>query len=264
MNEPVKYALVTGASSGIGWHISKELAQRGYSIIAISNQPEQLEELKKYLKEDYPAISVITENFDLSHPGAAKQVFDYCEAQSYNIDVLVNNAGMLLIGVAITLDQSKVAAILQLHINTVAMLCYLFGQKMEAKRVGYILNVSSISAVMPYPIISLYGPSKTFVRYFTRALRTEMKSQGIKVTCLIPGATATALYDAHKVNISLAMKLGIMKVPEIVARAGVKALFGDKAECIPGIMNKVAVVVLRFIPHMVIGWIYRIWLKQRW
>ena len=87
---------------------------------------------------------------------------------------------------------------------------------------------------MPYPIISFYGPSKTFIRSFSRALRTEMKSNGVSVTCLIPGATATALYEGHNVNIPLAMKLGVMKKPETVAHAGVNALFNGRAECIPG------------------------------
>ncbi|MCK5700376.1 MAG: SDR family NAD(P)-dependent oxidoreductase, partial [Cyclobacteriaceae bacterium] len=118
--------------------------------------------------------------------------------------------------------------------------------------------VSSISAVMPFPIISFYGPSKTFLRFFSRALRTEMKSDKIKVTCLLPGATATALYDTHNVNIPLAMKLGLMKKPDYVARAGVKALFAEQAECIPGVLNKLVVLLLPIVPHIVIEWINRL------
>jgi uncharacterized protein len=257
MIQPDKYALVTGASSGIGRQISKELAQRGYSIIAVSNQPEQLDILKKELENDF-GISVQKFDIDLSHEGSGKIVFEHCETNHLEVEVLVNNAGMLVIGEAITVDYSRAAAILQLHVNTPALLSQLFGKKMSARKGGYILNVSSISAVMPYPIISFYGPSKTFIRSFTRALRTEMMCQGVKVTCLMPGATATSLYDTYNVNIPLAMKLGVMKKPETVAKAGVKALFAGKPECVPGLLNKLVVYLLPLIPMFVIGWIYQL------
>jgi uncharacterized protein len=257
MNPLRKYALVTGASSGIGWHISKELAQRGYSIIAVSNQPEQLVNLKKEI-ENTSNVSVLPINIDLAQAGAGKEVFDQCETDHLEIEVLVNNAGMLVIGDAVKVEYFRAADILQLHVNTPALLCRLFGEKMSARKSGYILNVSSISAVMPYPVISFYGPSKTFIRYFTRALRTEMKCYGISVTCLLPGATATALYDMHHVNIPLAMKLGVMKRPESVAHAGMKALFAGRAECIPGALNKLIVLILPFVPVLVIDWINRL------
>lgn len=257
MIQPDKYALITGASSGIGRQISIELAQRGYSIFAVSNQPEQLDLLKKELEHAY-GITVQPFNIDLSREGAAKTVFEFCETSLLEVEVLVNNAGMLVIGEAVTVDYSRAADILQLHVNTPALLCQLFGKKMSERKTGYILNVSSISAVMPYPIISFYGPSKTFIRSFTRALRTEMKSTGINVTCLIPGATATALYEGHHVNIPLAMKLGVMKKPESVAHAGVKSLFKGRAECIPGVLNKLIVFSLPFIPSLLIEWIYQL------
>lgn len=251
-----KYALVTGASSGIGWHISKELAQRGYSIIAISNQPTQLEDLKREFEKLY-STEVVTCNMDLARPDSAKLVFEFCGKNQLKVEVLVNNAGILVFGEAVRVEYSKAQTILLLHMNTPALLCRLFGEKMIARKSGYILNVSSISAVMPYPGISLYGPSKTFLRHFTRALRTEMKLHGVKVTCLIPGATATALYDTHNVNVPLAMKLGVMKKPEGVAKAGVKALFAGRAECIPGVVSKLVVWAFPFIPHFVIEIVHK-------
>ena len=207
MNQKEKYALVTGASSGIGRHISIELAQRGYSIIAVSNQPEQLNILKKELESAF-GISVHPFNINLSLADAGKRVFDYCETNGLAAEVLVNNAGMLAIGEAITVDYQRASDLLQLHVVTPALLCQLFGKKMAARKSGYILNISSISAVMPYPTISFYGPSKTFIRSFSRALRTEMMCQGVKVTCLLPGATATPLYDTFDVNASLSDEAG--------------------------------------------------------
>jgi len=256
MNKSEIYALVTGASSGIGWHISRELAKRGYSVVAVSNQPEQLKKLKSEL-EEASLIDVQTLECDLSETGAAESIFDFCQQKELQVDVLVNNAGMLVFGEVIGAETEKVRSILQLHMNTPVMLCRLFGELMSKNHLGYILNVSSISAVMPYPTISLYGPTKTFLRKFTRALRTELKETGVNVLCLLPGATATSLYDTKNINLSLAMRLGIMKKPELVAKAGVKALFNRRAECIPGLLNKFVMRIIPLIPNCLISFIYR-------
>jgi len=252
----INYAVVTGASSGIGWHISRELASRGYSIIAVSNQTEQLNDLKSELEEAFQ-ISVQTLDCDLSETNAPKSIFDFCQQNNLQVEVLVNNAGMFVYGEVIGADIEKIRSILQVHMNTPVMLCRLFGALMAENHSGYILNVSSISAVMPYPTISLYGPTKTFLRKFTRALRTELKETGVNVLCLLPGATATALYDTKNIKLSLLMRLGIMKKPGVVAKAGVKALFKKRAECIPGLLNKIIMRFIPLIPNSFIGFIYR-------
>jgi len=256
MNQTKKYALVTGASSGIGWHITEALARRGYSIIAVSNQPVELDALKKKIEQAY-TVTATTLNMDLAQENSARQVFGYCEENALEVEVLVNDAGMLVFGQMLKVDITLMKTIMNLHMITPALLCKLFGEKMMARGNGYILNVSSISAVMPYPGISLYGPTKAFLRHFTRALRTETKPFGIRVTCLIPGATATKLYDVQNYNIPLLAKLGIVKKPESVAKAGVRALFKDKPVCIPGLLNKVIVFLLPHIPHFLIGLVYR-------
>ncbi len=256
MRKSVKYAVVTGASSGIGWHISKELAVKGYSVVAVSNQAEQLNNLKSELEEVYQ-IDVQTLECDLSESGAAESVFDFCQQKELQVEVLVNNAGMFVYGEVVGADKEKVRSILQVHMNTPVMLCRFFGELMAKNHMGYILNVSSISAVMPYPTISLYGPTKTFLRKFTRALRTELKETGVNVLCLLPGATATSLYDTKNINLPLAMRLGIMKKPEVVAKAGVKALFKRHGECIPGLLNKFVIRIMPLIPNILIGFIYR-------
>jgi hypothetical protein len=170
---------------------------------------------------------------------------------------LINDAGIFFFGEAVRIEYSRVKSILVLHIVTPALLCRLFGEQMIARQKGYILNVSSVTSVMPYPGISLYGPTKAFIRKFTRAIRTEMKLYGINVTCLIPGATDTALYDADNFRSPLIMKLGIMKKPDTVANAGVRALFKNHAECIPGLLNKLIVLLLPIVPHFIIGIINR-------
>jgi len=217
------YALVTGASSGLGWRFSELLAERGYNLIAVSNEPEGLEQLKEYLGITY-AIKVIMVNMDLSTETAAKSLYDYCEKQNLPVEVLVNNAGMLVYGEADRIRYAQAQAILQLHVTTPALLCRLFSEKMIQNGKGFILNVSSISAVMPYPTISFYGPTKTFLRHFTRALRTELKPLGLNVNCL---------------------------------RSGLRALYRNRPECIPGFMYKLVVWFLPIIPQFMIRLIYR-------
>lgn len=256
MIEPIKYAVVTGASSGIGWHLSIELAKRGYSIVAVSNQAERLGELKIQLTSRYE-VFVHLIDCDLTEPSSAQNIFDYCDQKNLNIEVLVNNAGMLVYGEVTDIEMETTREILQLHMNTPALLCRLFSEQMKSNGKGFILNVSSISAVMPYPTISLYGPTKTFLRKYTRALRIELYDSGVWVNCLLPGATATALYDTDKVNIPLALRLGVMKKPEEVARKGVEALFKNKAECIPGFLNKFTMFLVRIVPYSLIVFIHR-------
>ena len=130
-------------------------------------------------------------------------------------------------------------------------------EEMKKMEKGYILNVSSISSVMPYPGISLYGPTKTFMRYFTRAFRSEMKIYNVHVTCLLPGATETGLYDPNKVNLKLAKRTGIMQTADFVSNKAINALFKNKAECIPGIINKLTVWFLPILPSWLIFQIHK-------
>lgn len=262
MKNAQKYALVTGASSGIGWQISCELAKRGYSMVAVSNQRDALDALKEKLDADF-GIEVLPFETDLAESDAAEKVFAFCEDQGIEIEVLVNCAGMLIFGNAVEVEYKKAAIILQLHMNTPALLCRLFGEQMKQRGHGYILNVSSISAIMPYPTISYYGPSKSFLRAFTRALRTELKPSGVKVTCLLPGATSTSLFNDFDVNRKLALQLGVMKKPEYVAERAVRALLRGRAERIPGFINKLTMWFIPLVPHGLIGWIYRRWSKKQ-
>jgi short-subunit dehydrogenase len=144
-----------------------------------------------------------------------------------------------------------------LHLHTPTLLCRLFGEQMKSRKQGHILNVSSISAVMPYPMISLYGPTKTYLRYFTRALRTEMKPYGVNVTCLIPGATITGLYNLEQVNVARLKAFGIFHTPEFVASKAVKGLLRRKAVIVPGLLNKITIRLMPLVPSFIIAGLNR-------
>ena len=131
-----KYAVVTGASSGIGLHISRELAKRQYSLVAVSNQPELLEHLKTKLEQEYP-IEVLPLNCDLAKSDAAEIIFGFCQKQkNLDVEVLVNNAGMLVYGEITDISIKQTENILNLHMNTPALLCRLFGEVMVKNQKG--------------------------------------------------------------------------------------------------------------------------------
>jgi short-subunit dehydrogenase len=257
MNDPGRScALVTGASSGLGWHLSELLVQKGYQLIAVSNETVALNQLRQYLEEKY-ARQIVMVEMDLASDSAARSLFAYCEERNLHVEVLVNNAGMLVYGEAIHAQHPDVQSLMQLHMNTPGLLCHLFSEKMVKQGRGFILNVASISAVMPYPTISFYGPSKTFLRYFTRAIRTELMVHGVHVTCLLPGPMDTNLLDAYHINRRLGLTFGILKRPEQVARSGLRALFRNLPECIPGFVNKLVIWFVPLVPHSFILLIYK-------
>ena len=246
-----KWALVTGGSSGIGLAIAEQLAAKKYHLLLVSNQEAALKEVQQRLMKTYD-IQIDTLFLDLTESAAAKEMYDYCEAKHYTVEVLINNAGILLFSEVVDTIPEKVSGIVQLHMHTPTLLCRYFGEKMKERKRGFILNISSMSAVMPYPGISLYGPTKTYLRYFSRALRSELKPYGVNVCCALPGATATGLYDPNKVNLKLAMRLGVMKSAPSVAHVLTKALFANRAESIPGLLNKIVVLFFPLIPHAMI------------
>jgi len=256
-------ALITGGSSGIGLAIAHELAIRGYSPLLVSNQREELAVCRAELEELYK-LKCYTLYLDLSDESAAARIFDYTKEQGMVVEVVVNNAGFMIFSEVTEAPIEKLQSILQVHMVTPTKICKLFGKEMKERRSGYILNTSSISSVMPYPGISLYGPSKTYMRYFTRALRSEMQEYGVQVTCLIPGATATPLHDAEKVNRRLYKRLHVMHSAEYVAARAVRALFRNKAECVPGFLNKLIMLVVPLVPTWLIELINHrtSWLKK--
>jgi len=146
MTASTKYALVTGASSGIGRHMALELAARGYGIVAVSNQGKQLDDLRTEIAKTYRA-DVRTLDIDLSGSKAAEEVFDFCRQDNLQVEVLVNNAGMMIYGEVVERETAEISAILNLHMHTPVLLSRLFGRLMHENQKGYILNVSSISAV---------------------------------------------------------------------------------------------------------------------
>ncbi|MCX8033438.1 MAG: SDR family NAD(P)-dependent oxidoreductase [Thermoleophilia bacterium] len=245
------WALVTGACSGIGREIAKELAHRGYSLVLVSHRGESLREVAEQISAQFGVESVpIT--MDLAQPDAASSLYRTVRDMDIEVEVLVSNAGIFFFGEVADTDPQAANAMLQLHVVTPSLLALFFGRDMRTRRRGHILFVSSVSAWRDFPGIALYGSSKRYLRSFAMSLREELRPYGVNVTCLAPGATATSLYDQTSVPVAKAVKYGVMKHPAEVARAGVRGMFKRKGVVIPTFSAKVTALIMSLMPRWLI------------
>ena len=251
----LRVALVTGACSGIGRALADRLAALGYELVVVSQRAE-LDIAADELRRDHGA-TVHAIRLDLARPEAAAELHDAVRARGLEVDILVNNAGMFFFGEAADAPPERANALLQLHVVTPSLLCSRFARDMRARRRGHILIVSSVSAWRDFPGISYYGSSKKYLRGFARALRSELAVYGVNVTCLAPGATATALYDPHVVPVELARRLGVMMDADAVALAGLRALFAGEAECMPGLLTRAMALAAVVAPQPLIDLVRR-------
>jgi short-subunit dehydrogenase len=194
---------------------------------------------------------------DLARPQAAGELHAAVQALGVAVDVLVINAGMFFFGEVADADPAKANTLLQLHVVTPSLLGTLFGRDMRARRRGRILLTSSISAWRAFPGIAYYGGSKTYLRAFASALRSELAPYGVTVTCLAPGATDTGLYDPNVVPMERARRFGVMMDPGKVADAGLRAMLAGKAECVPGIFNRLSTIFMVLVPQRLIDVVRR-------
>lgn len=253
----MKYALITGASSGIGRCYAREMAQRGYNIIAVSNQREQLREVATELHSEF-GVEVKELFADLSAPDAAKSIFDTCNAEGWVVDTLICNAGMLLFSTLIRTAPERLTTIVDLHCTTTMLLCRYFGEQMKERKEGHILIMSSSTAWLPYPTISHYSATKAFLKNFAFALWYELHRSGVSVTAVFPGAVDTPLYNLSNGKRRLFRTLGVMQSAESIARRGVRAMLRGERRVTPGLFTKFVVGACAILPARVLDILIRI------
>jgi hypothetical protein len=263
-DERPRVALVTGGCSGIGKAIARRLGAMGYELVLLSDRAEALERAAAEIRAEH-GVRVHAMAVDLARPEAAAEVFRAVGSLGLEVDVLVNNAGFFFFGEAVDASPERASAMLQLHVVTPSLLCTRFGREMRARGRGHVLVVSSISAWRDFPGIAYYGASKRYLRGFARALRSELGVHGVNVTCLAPGPTATELYGAGAVPVERARRLGLLVDADRVAEAGLDALFGGKAECIPGLPARAMALIAVLVPQWVIDLVRRRapWLRKQ-
>jgi len=246
MSRPV--ALITGASMGIGADIAREFARRGHDLVLVARSEQKLNELAAELKTFGANSTVIA--LDLGKPGAAQRLYDAVRAQSVVVESLVNNAGFGLKGRFVKLPMEEQGEIVQLNIVTLTELCWLFGRDMAARGFGRILNVASVAAFQSGPEFSVYAATKAYVLILSESLDAELRSQGVNVTALCPGVVSTHFHARAKNDSKLLLATAMGSRP--VAAAAVRALMDGKPVVIPGIVNFLAIQIVRVLPRRLV------------
>lgn len=241
------YALITGGSSGIGAAYARRLAERGYPLILVSNRAEELAACAGRLREAF-RVDVRTCCLDLTLPTAAEQLDAQCRQWEIGVEVLINNAGMLLFNRLEHTPTERLDRIVALHCTTPTKLCRLFGARMAERGAGHILLMSSITAWTPYPTISHYAASKAYLKSFGESLWYEMRERGVQVTTVFPSAVDTPFYSLDESLRRRLRQFGVMLSADEVAARGLKALFGGRRRCLPGFLTKVEAAICYLLP----------------
>ena len=241
-------ALVTGATSGMGLEYCRQLAQRGHHLVMVSNQQSLLDTLPAQLSQQY-GIKATGRYQDLSAPDAARQLYDWCCQQGLQIDILINNAGMFFFHELTPDYADRSEAMLALHVLTPTRLCFLFGDEMKRRHQGYILNVSSLTAQIPAPGITLYAATKAYLKSYSKSLYFEMRPYGVGVTTVLPAAVATPLYNLNPKTQSFLTRLGIIRTPQWLVRRALRGMFRHRHYIKPGIMNYLVPILIKLLPN---------------
>lgn len=260
-----KLALVTGASSGIGKEIARELYRRQYSLLLVSRREDKLEQVKTELLDALGCDDrqkILLHCADLSTETGIDSVFKFTKAHQLAIDVLVNNAGVALYGPAEKNNSTALQRMLTLNTFAISAFCQHYGALMKERAAGYILNIASLAAYQPVPYIAAYAASKSYVLHYSEALAMEFAGSGVSVSCYSPGHTDTAFYHEAKIPDDHRFyhpSTRVLAAP--VAKAAVHALFAKKLSKVHGVKNKVLSALNKFAPRRVTARISRALVK---
>jgi short-subunit dehydrogenase len=242
------FALITGASGGIGLEIARELAQRKTDLLLVARSEQNLAKAKKEISEKY-SVRVEFLSLDLSSSTGVSTITDWISKNNFQVNILVNNAGYGIWGSVEQTEWKDLNNMMQLNMASVVALCQVLLPELKKHEQSYILNVASTASYQAIPTLATYAASKAFVVLFTRGLRRELKNTSISVTCLSPGATSTNFVDRAGMNESLKKKAEQFSMkPADVARIAVKGMLNKRAEVIPGFLNWFSVQMSYFVP----------------
>ena len=248
--------LITGASVGIGYELSKIFAKNGYNLVLVSRTKQKLEAIAEELESKHGIQAKVIPK-DLSKSIAPQELYDEIASDGIEITVLVNNAGFGLHGKFVDLSIDKQMDLIQLNITSLTMLSKLFGADMVRRRSGRVLNVASTGAFQAGPFMSTYYASKAYVLLFSEGIRNELAQDGVDVSVLCPGPTHTEFGDRAEMNHTKILKVPWVMTAAKVAEAGFSGLMNRKKIIIPGVMNKILAFSTRLTPRSLLVLILR-------
>jgi hypothetical protein len=238
-----KWALVTGASSGIGAELARRLAGCGAKLIVTARRKDRLDALAVELTARGTEVRIVTA--DLTQPDAPQAIYDATEGAGLVVDILINNAGLGQYGEFTKTDADQ--ELTQIRVNCEAMvnLARLFVPRMVERRRGWVLVLASVASFQPVPFLSTYAATKAFDRFFALGLAEEVAPFGVKVTALCPGPTESEFFDVAGAG---KMKTRKIQSAEEVVQRGLEALAKGKRTIIPYFGGKATAFVVRFMP----------------
>ncbi len=243
-----RYALITGASSGIGLALAEALARRGRHLLLVARQRDALESIACELTQRF-GVEVLFRYCDLTEPLQVSGLLMDLERGELEIDLLVNNAGIGTSGCFVDQDWGREQELIEVNILVLARLCHGLGGLMARQGGGQILNVASVAGFQPGAWMSSYYASKAYVLNFSEGLREELRPRGVQVSVLCPGPTRTAFFRGAHLRVEKLDGSKLMMSPEEVALEAVRALEKNRAIIIPGWRNRLAALFPRLAPR---------------
>lgn len=246
-----RYAVITGATNGIGYELAKLFAGDGYNLVIVARNGEELEQKKTEFSQQY-GVDVITISKDLFQSNAAFELYDEIKSKNITVDVLVNDAGQGQYGLFTDQDIHRLLDIIQLNISSLTVLTHLFLKDMVSRNEGKILQLGSIASQLPGPWQAVYHATKAYVLSFTEALISELKDSAVTLTVLQPGATDTDFFQKADMENSKILDTKLQD-PVKVAKDGYEALMSGDDKVISGVKNKVMVGISNVMPESAVA-----------
>jgi short-subunit dehydrogenase len=249
-------ALITGASAGIGREFARQLGGRAGSLVLVARRLDRLEELRDELTKENPNLNVHCRAVDLSEANEIDELCGWLERENIAVDFLINNAGLGDRGAFATGDPQRLREMMAVNVVALTALTRAFLPAMVAQKRGAILNVSSSAGFLPIRKLAVYAASKAYVTSFSEAIRGEVRKSGIVVTALCPGPVATEFDQVAQRSSSKDRGypnpgFAYVAVQDVV-RAGLEAIKRDKPLVVPGIVMKIAMLLVRVTPMAIL------------
>ena len=252
----MNYALIAGGSKGIGFAIAHALARRGYNLVLIARHGDKLSEAKSFFETKY-SITVHSLSIDLSTPGSAEEIMNFCLNNNLPVEILCNVAGLGGANDYLSLPISEIRYMIHLNLESQAALTYQMLSIKENNKLAYILNVASLAGFGPIPVKNMYSATKSAVIFFSRALRSQLRNRNISVSCLCPGPVFTKPEIEQDTKEKLGWLGKQMAVsPDKVGEIAVLNTLKRKFIIIPGFPSKLIAFFVRLLPDKLLVNIY--------
>lgn len=243
-----RYALITGASSGIGLALAEALARRGDALILVARERPALESIACELSQRF-GVEVLFRVCDLTEPLQLSGLLYELEQCDYQIELLVNNAGAACAGSFLEQDWQRERKLLELNVFALSRLCHALGNAMARRGGGQILNVASLAAFQPGPWLSSYYASKAFVLHFSEALGEELRGLGVQVAALCPGPVRTPFWRNARLDMRPLKNSPWLMNAEQLALLALQGLDRGQTVIVPGWRNRLLAIAAQLAPR---------------